>query len=558
MTNHLTRLRILPTRLPLLAATLSLMTACGTPQDEVKTGASGAGTADATDAAAAQDAAATDAGKATKDAGAVAQDTGGGTKDAGGTVKDAGTPPKDAGKPPKDAGTPPKDAGKPVDSGPADVAPPKPEPGFVRSYGGSANEETPAVTRLSGGDLLLAGYTASFGAGDWDGFAMRTSTCGKVVWRHTYGGKGKDRLAGAAGTSDGGAWLVGSWDTAGDIDAMALKVDAAGKVKSAARHGGTGYDAGEAVAATSDGGAAVAAKTYTFGPGTPKSHNMMTYRLDAAGKTMWERSFGGAKDGDAGFSVVATSDKAGKTDGFVFAGATESWGSGDDDIWVMRLDASGKHVWSKAIGGNGDDEARGVFALTGGRLAVVGFTDGLGAKKDDALVLELDATGALKWSMRLAGSGSERAYAAVQSGGALYVCGRSDSLGGGDDGYLARIGTGGKLQWARRAGGSKGRQVASALALEDGSVVMAGYTIAASGNVRHGRLGRTGAKAAMGCGGKQVAAAQLSGITTKVSVKGFTPGNATGMKSTPLKLKAAAIGASFKAMSACADKTCAP
>jgi hypothetical protein len=54
-------------------------------------------------------------------------------------------------------------------------------------------------------------------------------------------------------------------------------------------------------------------------------------RLDAAGKVLWTRVLGGAGD-DNLFSGIALSDG-----GFVVAGFTNSKGAGEGDVWVVRL-----------------------------------------------------------------------------------------------------------------------------------------------------------------------------------------------------------------------------
>ena len=65
--------------------------------------------------------------------------------------------------------------------------------------------------------------------------------------------------------------------------------------------------------------------------------------------TGWARAFGGTGD-DRVYSVQETSDG-----GFVVGGYTVSFGAGDQDALVLRLDSNGAVVWQKAYGGTGLD-----------------------------------------------------------------------------------------------------------------------------------------------------------------------------------------------------------
>ena len=523
------------------------MWACAsTPEDEPTAGSSAAVDAATSDSAAGATDAATSAPDAVADTTSAA-DTGGPViVDSGGAQPDTKTAVADTG------GTTADTASTPVDAGPKDSS-----TAVGRLYGGAYNEETPALAVFPDGSALLAGYTESAGAGDWDMVAIRTDACGKPTWTRTYGSAGKDEARGVAAVSDGGAWLVGSTDGfGGGTEAYIVRIDASGAPKFAHVHGGSSFDAAVGVAATSDQGAIVVAKTYSFGPGTPSSHNLLALRVDAAGKLVWGTAFGGAEDGDAGFAVVALSDEAGKTDGFAFAGATESFGIKDDDFWVMKLDAAGKHLWSNAYGGTLDDEARGLTATSAGGLAVVGFSRGFGAVEEDVLVLGLDGAGKVQWSTRLGTDGEERAYGVAESQGSLFVVGRSDGFGSGDDGFLARIDGKGSLAWARRSGGSAAREMAAVGHAAAGALVMSGHASKGGAGGRDALLVRTNAAAAAGCADSDGKGSELKGAAVTVTTVAFTPGTAEGVKTKAVATESALVPNTFISTQVCAGGGC--
>ncbi len=75
------------------------------------------------------------------------------------------------------------------------------------------------------------------------------------------------------------------------------------------------------------------------------------------------------EDGDQAYSIQQTSDG-----GYIVAGYTESFGAGDCDAWVIKLDANGNVQWQKTYGGRSDDEAYSIQQTSDGGYIVAGDT----------------------------------------------------------------------------------------------------------------------------------------------------------------------------------------
>src|SRR3954470_14491843 len=91
-------------------------------------------------------------------------------------------------------------------------------------------------------------------------------------------------------------------------------------------------------------------------------------KVDANGGKLREGSFGGSAN-DQLTSIVETSDHGLILGGFSsspVSGNKLSPNYGDNDYWVIKLDAVGQKVWEKSFGGTGDDELYSVLQLADG------------------------------------------------------------------------------------------------------------------------------------------------------------------------------------------------
>jgi hypothetical protein len=118
--------------------------------------------------------------------------------------------------------------------------------------------------------------------------------------------------------------------------------------------------------------------------------------------------------------------------------AQPSYGGGDGDAFVTKVDANGDVVYSTYLGGNGFDEGRGVAVDSAGYLWIAGYTSstdfptGSGdttlAGATDAFIARLSPDGSLVSSTLLGGEGVDHALAlTLDGGGNAYVTGETAS-----------------------------------------------------------------------------------------------------------------------------------
>jgi hypothetical protein len=219
-----------------------------------------------------------------------------------------------------------------------------------------------------------------------------------------------------------------------------VKLDSSGNVVWTKTIGGSSDDKAWSIIQSSDGGYVVAGYTRSFGAGLD---DMYVVKLDSSGNVVWTKTIGGSSD-DWAISITQSSDG-----GYVVAGRTESFGSGDEDIFVVKLDSSGNIVWTKTIGGSGTDRASSIIQSSDGGYVVAGETYSFGAGWADFYVVKLDSSGNVAWAKTIGGSSDDYANSIIQSSdGGYVVAGRTESFGKSGI-YVVKLDNSGNVQWAK-------------------------------------------------------------------------------------------------------------
>jgi hypothetical protein len=162
---------------------------------------------------------------------------------------------------------------------------------------------------------------------------------------------------------------------------------------------------------------------------------MYLVKLDSSGNVVWTKTIGGSSRDEA-YSIVQSSDG-----GYVVAGYTRSFGAGEDDFYVVKLDSSGNVVWTKTIGGSSYDYAYSITQTSDGGYIVAGRTESFGAGYWSIYLVKLDSGGNVQWTKTIGGSDRDGASSIIQSSdGGYVVAGHTWSFGaGGVDFYLVKM-----------------------------------------------------------------------------------------------------------------------
>ncbi len=99
------------------------------------------------------------------------------------------------------------------------------------------------------------------------------------------------------------------------------------------------------------------------------------------------RNFGGEKL-DYGKRITRTADG-----GYLLVGDTESFTSGEKDVYVVKIDAEGTKLWEKTYGGAGTEEVRDILRHPDGNFYICGYTTSKGSGGADMMLLKISSSG---------------------------------------------------------------------------------------------------------------------------------------------------------------------
>lgn len=207
----------------------------------------------------------------------------------------------------------------------------------------------------------------------------------------SYGNSGYDYGRDIKQTPDTGYIATGSSSsfTSGNADAFLLKVDSLGNFEWSYNYGGSNSDWGMELVITHDSSYAIAGYTNSFGAG---GFDFYAVRANQFGEPIWEKTYGGS-DWDKAYGIAQVNQDS----GFVIVGETFSFGNGNRDIYIVRVDQNGDTIWTKTYGGLEDDWASGVL-IDGDSIVVCGGTESFGAGMSDGIILKMDLDGNLGWA----------------------------------------------------------------------------------------------------------------------------------------------------------------
>jgi uncharacterized repeat protein (TIGR01451 family) len=229
-----------------------------------------------------------------------------------------------------------------------------------------------------------------------------------IQWQKSFGGTGNDKAYSITQTTDGNFVIVGetasndgdvTGGTPGDTSNIwVIKIDRFGEFLWKKVYGGTSHDEARFVTATADGGCILTARTLSTNghiTGNHGSWDIWVLKLDQNGNLEWQKCYGGSNTERAG-SIRNTADG-----GYILIGSTYSnngdvtANSGNEDVWVVKINSTGVIQWQKSIGDGTNNGAGDIQPLSDGNYVItVRSTGAPGNFPNEGVYLaRIDATG---------------------------------------------------------------------------------------------------------------------------------------------------------------------
>lgn len=379
--------------------------------------------------------------------------------------------------------------------------------------------------KTSDGGCIVGGtYASHF-------LAFKLDASGSQQWgKYLFSGVGVSGAYDIHQTSDNGYIAAGTdlvtsgTDSIGNHgirDFMVTKLDNSGTPQWIKCLGGTSNEEATSIQQTSDGGYIVAGYTGSSDGQVTGTHFYTDYwvvKLDGSGNITWQKTLGGGNY-DYATSVIQTSEG-----GYIVTGYSGSkdgdvtgthWGGSDNDVWVVKLDASGAITWQKSYGGSKDDQGNSIRQTSDGGYIIAGTTTshdgdvtgkhGTSYDNNDYWVIKIDNTGTLSWQKCLggtgsgtgAGSGNDIAYSVKQTSDGGYVVSGTVSSGAatndditgyhgtsGSDYWITKLDNTGNISWQKCLGGTGTEDARTIVQTADGGYIVTGTTVySAAGDV---------------------------------------------------------------------------
>lgn len=280
------------------------------------------------------------------------------------------------------------------------------------------------------GGFILTGRTND------QAFLLKTDSSGNYQWDNLYIYPGGQDSRGHAvfQTSDSGYVVAGQVWTIhgafGNYDMFVFKTDKYGSVEWMNIYYYQNEDADVAlgVQQLSDGG-------YIIGGFTQSIWASYVIRTDSQGNEIWSDLYPGPWQSEC-YDIQATPDN-----GFIMTGIITSFTT-DGDLFITKLDSVGNVIWDKVYGTVENEMGESIHQLSDGGFLITGMAvRGAGTGSYDLWVVRTDYLGDTLWTRNVGGTGDDRGFAGMKAqSGSIYAAGWNWSTGlGQGDIYLVKF-----------------------------------------------------------------------------------------------------------------------
>ena len=292
----------------------------------------------------------------------------------------------------------------------------------------------------------------------------------------TYGGQEVDYGKSVIQLNDQSFLICGTTSSEGNgsTDVVVLKTDSLGAEDWLITYGGVNSDYGNQIIESNSGGFLFVGKTQSFGSGLS---NLLVSKIDESGNQEWLKTYGGT-DTEQGNSLYQINNG-----NYVIVGSTKSYGEGQKDIWVLKIDNEGNEIWNQAYGTNVNNYGVSVLPSNDGGLFILANNEKVDVENIyDISILKINSDWNVEWEQFFGGDNNDLGYSFIDDGDGLVICGTTTSFGNGlSDAYVIKLDYSGNIIWEETYGENLIDYASSIVKTLDNGYAMVGTTESNSG-----------------------------------------------------------------------------
>lgn len=286
---------------------------------------------------------------------------------------------------------------------------------WQKTIGGSGSDELTVAFQTSDGGYILAGSSDSAisgekkmrGFGGMDYWLVKLNDVGDIEWQKSYGGLYADMLRSVEETTDKG-FIIGGYSNSpesgnkakpnfGMGDYWILKLDKNGNLEWENTYGGNLDENICAVHQTLDGNFLLAGNSFSSKIDTKRISNVKgsdiwLLKLDSNGNDIWQRVYN-VGEFDNVTSVTENPDET-----FIIGMYCNSEVNGTkktdrkeiNDYLTIKLDKNGEKIWTKAVGGNGEDILKQIIEVRDGAYLLSGTSKSIVSRDRNSTIGQND------------------------------------------------------------------------------------------------------------------------------------------------------------------------
>lgn len=211
---------------------------------------------------------------------------------------------------------------------------------------------------------------------------------------------------------------------------------------------------------------------------------VLSMELSAQNSILWGTYYGSTAE-DKGMATATDPDghvyiagHTSSTTNIADGGFQNTYGGGNADAYLVKLDSAGNRLWATYYGSTGDDYATGIATDGSGNVYLCGYTNSASniassgfqntiGGLNDAFLVKFDSAGSRVWATYYGGLLDEVGYsAATDASGNVFLAGNTgsinaiasagfqDTLGGDVDAFVVKFNSSGSRLWGTYYGGA--------------------------------------------------------------------------------------------------------